>query len=242
MIKEYLTCCYRMQGVAYEVMNRLLDNFRMFNFHTRKLVLQGGAVNIPGLGLKSITAGNLALASQTLNALVHLLGKIRDHYLDNYFDKKKKGSMAPDFDSIICDMNSQKNEIFQKLISILEGEWDRNADAMLNGWSTMSSTSGAKNVGESNTKLYKVLKSLLSKDEMRYIFKEILVKYNSRLKDAARQRGRNGKAIAVGIAADVVHLEEVLGRLSRDVPIELLRQGLTEYGLALPPLVKGTSA
>ena len=41
-----------------------------------------------------------------------------------------------------------------------------------------------------------------------------------------------------GMSADVLHLEEVLGRLD-NVPIELMRVGLVDHGLVLPPLVTG---
>ena len=62
--------------------------------------------------------------------------------------------------------------------------------------------------------------------------------FNDRLLMAARQRASNAKAIAVGMSADVLHLEEVLGRLE-NVPIELMRVGLVDHGLVLPPLVTG---
>jgi hypothetical protein len=68
------------------------------------------------------------------------------------------------------------------------------------------------------------------------IFRDILNAYNKRLRTAAKNRGANGKAVAVGIVADVVHCEEVLGSLP-DVPIELLRAGLQEHGLVLPALL-----
>ena len=58
--------------------------------------------------------------------------------------------------------------------------------------------------------------------------------FNQRLKEAAPSKDRREKA---GMAADVIHLEESLGRLA-GVPIGVLRAGLPELGLVLPPMVK----
>ena len=85
--------------------------------------------------------------------------------------------------------------------------------------------------------MHKVLKTVMAPAEVTEIFTAILAQYNSRLRAAAKNRGPNGKAVAVGIVADVVHIEEVLGTLP-EVPIHLLRQGLDALGLVLPALVR----
>jgi hypothetical protein len=64
----------------------------------------------------------------------------------------------------------------------------------------------------------------------------IVRKVNEKLLEVLGQSGLK-KAIAVGIAADVVHYEEVLGGIPA-MPIELLREGLAEKGLMLPALVR----
>mmetsp|Transcript_22647 Transcript_22647/g.68128 ORF Transcript_22647/g.68128 Transcript_22647/m.68128 type:complete len:105 (+) Transcript_22647:2-316(+) len=101
----------------------------------------------------------------------------------------------------------------------------------------MSPPAGAKTVASNSKQMHKVLKTVLSAAEVTEIFRSILQAYNKRLRTAAKNRGPNGKAVAVGIAADVVHIEDVLGALP-EIPIELLRAGLDTLGLVLPALVR----
>ena len=86
-----------------------------------------------------------------------------------------------------------------------------------------------------------LFRKVLNGPEVTAIFRDILNAYNKRLRTAAKNRGANGKAVAVGIVADVLHCEEVLGGLP-DVPIELLRAGLQEHGLVLPALLTREAA
>lgn len=73
-----------------------------------------------------------------------------------------------------------------------------------------------------------------------HVYRSILGFFNSKLKLAAKERGGQSKAVAVGMAADIVHFEEVLGGLDA-IPIEVLRDGLGELGLVLPALVREVS-
>ena len=110
-------------------------------------------------------------------------------------------------------------------------------------------TPGAKLVVDKTTKLHLTVAPVLAPLDLavraarmplwtdrpvQHLFRGILLLFNQRLKEAAPTKDRREKA---GMAADVIHLEESLGRLA-GVPIGVLRAGLPELGLVLPPMVK----
>jgi len=71
MVKEYLQCSMNMPALSQVVLELLTESLRKFNARVRKLVLEGDAQQY---GLKRITAGNLALASQSVQAMIWLIG------------------------------------------------------------------------------------------------------------------------------------------------------------------------
>jgi hypothetical protein len=97
---------------------------------------------------------------------------------------------------------------------------------------------GGSQVTVAAVTIHKILKPVLPAAEIIELFRSILTAYNKRLRTAAKNRGPNGKAVAVGIVADVVHYEDKLSGLSVGLPIEVLREGLDALGLVLPALVR----
>ena len=69
------------------------------------------------------------------------------------------------------------------------------------------------------------------------VWREIMASFNAHLRDATQHRDMRVKAVAVGLAADVLHYEETLGPHA-EIPTEMLRDGLADLGLTLPPLVR----
>eukprot|EP00041_Stephanoeca_diplocostata_P032677 m.1054671 g.1054671 ORF g.1054671 m.1054671 type:complete len:1074 (+) comp24191_c0_seq1:218-3439(+) len=231
VLKDYVRCAVEMQPLAQEIMARLLENIRSFNQRTKMLVLEMGAINI--VGLSTISAKNLALASQALTAVILLMESIRKIFVNLLPEKTK--TFAQEFDRVKQDYDTHRKAIASQLVSIMQAEWERQAPSM--NYTRMSTTPGAKQVAANSKQLHKVLKGVLHRDEIADIFRSILGFFNSKLKLAAKERGGQSKAIAVGMAADIVHFEEVLGGLD-GMPIQVLREGLSELGLVLPALVR----
>lgn len=225
-------CAESIAPLAHEVMTKLFENLRLFNTRTKKLVLQMGALDL-GLGLQTISAKNLALASQALGAILALIELMTARF--EAILPPKMRVFTQEFERVSADYTAHRTEIEQQLVSIMDNEWERQAEKM--NWVKMSTTAGAKTVAANSKQMHKVLRTVLPSAEVAGIFRKIMTAYNKRLRTAAVNRGQNGKAVAVGIVADVVHFEEVLGPLT-EIPIELLREGLDTLGLVLPAFVR----
>jgi hypothetical protein len=123
-------------------MTKLLENLRLFNQRTRNLVLQVGALNL-GLGLKTISAKNLGLASQSLGAIIALLGTLHARFVALL--PPKLTVFAAEFDRVMADYKAHRADITKKFVNIMESQWDECAKEM--NWAKMETTVGAQKVG-----------------------------------------------------------------------------------------------
>ncbi|CAG8444809.1 14933_t:CDS:10 [Cetraspora pellucida] len=101
MIGDYLKCMVNIPVLTTETMNRIVEILNLFNSKTCQVILGAGAMH--SAGLKNITAKHLALASQSLGAIIALIPYIREcirHSLNS-----KQVVMLTEFDRIKRSMN-----------------------------------------------------------------------------------------------------------------------------------------
>ncbi|CAG8563498.1 7142_t:CDS:2, partial [Scutellospora calospora] len=94
----------------------LLRFIQLFNSRTCQVILGGGARH--SAGLKIITAKHLALASQSLGAIITLIPFIRECIRNNLSDKQM--IMLTEFDRIKRDYINHQSEVHTKLVSIMD--------------------------------------------------------------------------------------------------------------------------
>lgn len=230
ILKDYLHCALEMPQIANNVLDHLMECVRLFNRRTKELVLRGEAERSGTL--RRILSKHLAMASQTLSALLALLAHLRKAFAAVL--PQKMQSMLSAFEKVEADFQVHLKEIMSIFTQQIEGVWANYEPQMK--WSTLSVTPGARKVATDIGRLHKALKPNLPASTLHTVFVNVLKSVNRKLRTVLGQPGLK-KAISVGIAADVVHYEEVLGGIEA-MPIECLREGLSELGLKLPGLIR----
>ncbi|KAG8443915.1 hypothetical protein GDO86_009206 [Hymenochirus boettgeri] len=121
MILEYCSCVDDIPSITTDMLTRLSDLLKYFNSRSCQLVLGAGALQV--VGLKTITTKNLALSSRCLQLIVHYIPVIRAHFEARM--QPKQYSMLRQFDHITKDYNDHIAEISAKLVTIMEGLFER---------------------------------------------------------------------------------------------------------------------
>ena len=233
ILKDYFHCALQMPQIANNVLDCLMECVRLFNKRTKELVLRGEAEQ--NGTLRRILSKHLALASQTLSALLALLAQLRTGFAAILPEKMQP--MLSSFDKVEGDFQVHLKEIMSIFTQQIEGVWANYEPQMK--WSTLSVTPGARKVANDMGRLHKAIKPNLPASTLRAVFVSVFRSVNKKLSAVLKQPGLK-KAVSVGIAADVVHYEEVLGGID-GMPIECLRDGLSELGLKLPGLIRAVS-
>eukprot|EP01084_Bolivina_argentea_P020209 37596_1 len=118
LIYEYIECAGKLPPIAYDVENKLIELFTLFNSKTCQLVLGAGAMQT--VNLKAITAKHLALAQQSISVLIILLPQIHQKWFIQIIPRNCLPLIMAQINRLNEDLEQHSNEIFKKLISIME--------------------------------------------------------------------------------------------------------------------------
>ena len=118
LMYEYIECASKLPPIAYDVENKLIELFSMFNSKTCQLVLGAGAMQC--VHLKAITAKHLALAQQAISVLLILCPVIHSKWFIKIIPKNCLPLIQSQINRLHDDLEQHSNEIFKKLISIME--------------------------------------------------------------------------------------------------------------------------
>ncbi|KAK3827581.1 MAG: Vps54-like protein-domain-containing protein [Benniella sp.] len=116
VLAEYLDILNNISALTTEVMQRIIEVLKLFNSRTCQVILGAGAMR--SAGLKNITAKHLALASQSLSVIATLMPFIKDWIRAKMSDKQMV--MLTEFDRILRDFQEHQNEIYAKLVAIMQ--------------------------------------------------------------------------------------------------------------------------
>ena len=116
LVVEYGDCATRLPSTAADLLNKTVELLKTFNSRTCQLVLGAGAVQL--LGIKTITAGHLALAARSLQFVLRILPFVKAH-----FEAILAGSLPVNrhFDQLQRDYNDHVNEIVAKILNVVDG-------------------------------------------------------------------------------------------------------------------------
>ncbi|EFJ41568.1 hypothetical protein VOLCADRAFT_107628 [Volvox carteri f. nagariensis] len=109
---------WALSTVGPDVAQRCMELLRSFNTVTAQQVLGAGAMRTAGL--KSISAKHLALAAQSLAALLAVLPLLRWQLAAAIAEAPRRALLMPEFDRLAQDLNLHVEEIHGKLVDIMQ--------------------------------------------------------------------------------------------------------------------------
>lgn len=118
LMYEYIECAAKLPPIAYDVENKLIELFTLFNAKTCQLVLGAGAMQC--VKLKAITAKHLALAQQAISVLLILCPVIHRKWFVKIVPKNCLPLIQSQIGRLHDDLELHSNDIFKKLILIVE--------------------------------------------------------------------------------------------------------------------------
>ncbi|XP_046847632.1 vacuolar protein sorting-associated protein 54-like isoform X2 [Xenia sp. Carnegie-2017] len=116
MIVEYCQCADIFPMLTTDIMTKLFELMKMFNSRTCQLVLGAGALQL--VGLKTITAKHLALASRCLEVVTLHIALFKSHFELRL--PPKHYVLLAQFDQILKDYKNHRSEIFSKMAVLME--------------------------------------------------------------------------------------------------------------------------
>eukprot|EP01083_Nonionella_stella_P026916 74081_1 len=189
LVYEYIECASKLPPIAYDVENKLIDLFTLFNSKTCQLVLGAGAMST--VGMKAITAKHLALAQQSISVLLILLPNIHSKWFIKIIPRNCLPLIQSQINRLNEDLEQHSNEIFNKLISIMEQLIDYKFD----GNDQFQSYLVNLNLPKNNVRVHQSISSLMSECRKMYrlmstymqsyqislIFKPIVMQFDMKL-------------------------------------------------------------
>eukprot|EP00798_Chlamydomonas_sp_ICE-L_P027701 gene27701-7343_t len=166
-----------------------IELIKLFNTSTCNLVLAAGAMKTAGL--KSISAKHLALSSQSIHMLALLLPGLRG-VLVSSVSAPRRALLMPEFDRLMQDLALHMDEIYSKLVDIMQDRLLVAARALVGeaeSWGKEKPPPGGSYpLSESIRQLSKqlgtlkaVLSPILQIDEVQYIFGRVASMFSETL-------------------------------------------------------------
>ncbi|KAI9359276.1 Vps54-like protein-domain-containing protein [Zopfochytrium polystomum] len=192
-LTDYLQCLTNIPSLTTEVLQRILEILKIFNSKICQLILGAGATK--SAGLKNINAGHIALASQSIGAMLALIPHLRAAIECKLPPKQKV--LLSDFDRLSKDYKDHQTELFAKLVAIMSERlsvqckhlvalnWDAldSNDLVSDG---SSSTHMATLVKETTT-LHRVLVKYLDNKTLRKVMADVFREYNRKMEDELKK-------------------------------------------------------
>ncbi|KAM4694569.1 vacuolar protein sorting-associated protein 54 isoform 1-T2 [Discoglossus pictus] len=176
IILEYCSCVDDIPSITTDMLTRLSELLKYFNSRSCQLVLGAGALQV--VGLKTITTKNLALSSRCLQLIVHYIPIIRAHFEARM--QPKQYSMLRHFDHITKDYNDHIAEISAKLVSIMDGLFDK----LLSKYEVKAPVPSMcfRNICKQMAKMHEAIYDLLPEEQTHALFLRINTSYRLHLK------------------------------------------------------------
>ncbi|XP_063774512.1 vacuolar protein sorting-associated protein 54 [Pseudophryne corroboree] len=167
IILEYCSCVDDIPSITTDMLTRLCELLKYFNSRSCQLVLGAGALQV--VGLKTITTKNLALSSRCLQLIVHYIPVIRAHFEARM--QPKQYSMLRQFDHITKDYNEHIAEICAKLVTIMDGLFDR----LLSKYEVKAPVPSMcfRNICKQMAKMHEAIHELLPEEQTQALFLRI---------------------------------------------------------------------
>lgn len=116
MIAEYCAVLNHFPQCAPELLMHLITLLKSFNSRTCQLILGAGALQL--VNLKTISVKTLALAARCLQMIIRFIPEAKKQFLETLPDHGQ--NQGRHFDTTMRDYNDHVEEIFNKLIAVVD--------------------------------------------------------------------------------------------------------------------------
>lgn len=176
IISEYCECSRDVPIVGIDMSRNLVELLKFYNSRTCQLILGAGALQL--VGLKTITTKHLALASRSLQLMVHFIPIIKTQFEILINDKEKP--VTKHFDQVLRDYNNHINEISNKFVGIM----DDKLESLLSKWEVRAPVPSPafRSISKHLSKLHEAVADLLPESQLREIFRRIHLSFKEKLK------------------------------------------------------------
>ncbi|KAK6058472.1 Vps54-like protein [Cooperia oncophora] len=135
ILADYCECFSALPEFAADLLSRVVELLKGFNSRCCQLILGAGALQL--VGLKTISVRNLALASRSLQLIVHFVPFVSHEAELALRDDQKH--LLRHFKQALTDYSDHIGEITSKLVSVI----DHHTTNCLNNWEISSSVPSA---------------------------------------------------------------------------------------------------
>ena len=180
---EYCQCVVDIPVMSKDILTKTVENLKHFNEGTCHLVLKAGAIK--NIGLKTITAKHLGIASQSLSVVLQLLPWVRNIFTAHL--PKTQHLLLDQINNLETDIQDHMNQIFSKLINIM-GDVYRSS---LHNWQPKPPTPSHSItvVTRQTIKLHEALASLLQPSEIQLVFRGVFCLFRKYFEEQLTRHG-----------------------------------------------------
>ncbi|KAI8336713.1 Vps54-like protein-domain-containing protein [Chlamydoabsidia padenii] len=215
LFEDYLQCVVNLDGMATDIMQKLMELLKMFNSRVCQVILGAGAMR--SAGLKNISAKHLALASQSVGVMIALTPSLKD-CVGRYMPAKHMVLLS-EFDRVGNDFKGHQQEIHVKLVSIMNERFSIHIKAMqVIQWDIDDTTGKQANiymetlVKETMT-LHKVLSKYLPSKDLQFIMVQVFQSFTTKLSEVVDQTTINTDQGKARLLKDVTYFTRRLSSL-----------------------------
>ncbi|VDO62715.1 unnamed protein product [Heligmosomoides polygyrus] len=176
ILADYCECFSALPAFAADLLSRVVELLKAFNSRCCQLILGAGALQL--VGLKTISVRNLALASRSLQLIVHFVPFVA-HEAELALREDQKHLMRH-FKQALTDYGDHIGEITAKLVSVI----DHHTSNCLNNWEISSSvpSSSFQQICRQLQKFHNGLAGIIPDDQVKSLFETVHEHFRNSLK------------------------------------------------------------
>lgn len=180
LLYDYLIFLDTLPSMYAEVISKIAEAINLWSKLTYGLVLKQGAVEnqvVQG----NINVGHLSLAANCLGVQLSLIPKIKERVL-SYIQDSVDFSVLSALDRATEECTTHQQEIYSKMITTMRNRVDACFKVYKVDEVTDKINPAVVKLMESTQKMHKILKTYLSPNTFRAIFRQIISAYNSQIR------------------------------------------------------------
>ncbi|CAJ0590259.1 unnamed protein product [Cylicocyclus nassatus] len=176
ILADYCECFAALPTFAADILSRVVELLKGFNSRSCQLILGAGALQL--VGLKTISVRNLALASRSLQLIVHFVPLVANEAEASLKEDQKH--LMRHFRQALTDYSDHIGEIKFKLISVI----DHHTTNCLSNWEVSSSipSPSFQQICRQMQKFHNGLAGIIPDEQIKSLFETVHDHFKGNLK------------------------------------------------------------
>ncbi|KAK5981658.1 Vps54 domain-containing protein, partial [Trichostrongylus colubriformis] len=176
ILADYCECFAALPEFAADILSRVVELLKGFNSRCCQLILGAGALQL--VGLKTISVRNLALASRSLQLIIHFVPLVA-HEAELSLREDQK-HLLRHFKQVLTDYGDHIGEITSKLVSVI----DHHTLSCLNNWEVSSSVPSPsfQQICRQMQKFHNGLAGIIPDEQIKALFETVHEHFKGNLK------------------------------------------------------------